>query len=103
MMQDPDVLALPEDVRAATGRFAIEIARSFPFGPSTAIAIFGDAEANVGEISLTDRLSKKEMQVTVERDGRATVWMRGPNSKQVFERLLEGQMQFLPAVFSALK
>lgn len=76
MMKDGDVAALPPHVRKATQAFATEIVRSFPFAPSTSMAIFGDADEEVGEITLADRVARFEIQLTINGDGLAEVWMR---------------------------
>lgn len=102
MIGDDDVKGLSTGVREATERFALEIVRSFPFGESTAIAIFGDSEEEVGEITLVDRISRKEMQVTVRGDGLATIWMRTPSSKHVLNDIPSELIPLLPAVLFAL-
>lgn len=76
MMEDGDVKALPLKVWQATQAFATEIVRSFPFGPSTAMAIFGDSDEQVGEITFVDRVARFEMQLTIGGNGRAEAWMR---------------------------
>ena len=103
MLDDRDVQDLTQDIRDATERFALEIARSFLFNSATSMAVFGDSEEGVGEITLLDRAGRKEMQVTIREGGVADIWMRSASGRHALSGLREGHMPLLSAMFLAMR
>ena len=87
MLEDEDVLALSPATRGLLQRYAVEIATNVQWTPSMRIAVFGDIDNGVGEITITDRSNRREMQVTVRDDSTGTFWLRGDRDRLLLENL----------------
>lgn len=87
MLGDSDVLALSSEIRASLKRFALEIADSIKWNPSIRIALFGDPDTGLGEITVMDRLNRREMQVSVGSDFKGTFWLRGDRDRVLVNNL----------------
>lgn len=81
MLNDEDVRTLPQDVQASVRAYAFEIALFARWHSNVRIAIFGDAEEESGEIVLSDRSNRREMQVSIHSGGGTAFWLSGEGGK----------------------
>ncbi len=102
MLSDEDVRALPQTIQDALTRFALEIALSVRWTPSVRIAVFGDAEDGFGEIVVSDRSKRREMQVTVRDEAAGDFWIRGDRDKVQIPGVTIESVPFVVTRFEAL-